>query len=55
MNGRIERTPAHDWGVSRAVDRDAGKSRARRIAEGLLAWLLLVVWAWWVIVEGVRK
>jgi hypothetical protein len=55
MNGRIERTPAHDWGVSHAIDRDAGKSRARRIAEGVGAWLLLLGWAWWMIAEGVTR
>jgi hypothetical protein len=57
VNGRIERTPAsgHDWGVSQAVDKDAHKSRLRRVAEGLLAWALLVAWAWWVIAEGVTR
>jgi hypothetical protein len=57
VNGRIERTPAsgHDWGVSQAVDKDAHKSRVRRVAEGLLAWALLVAWAWWVIAEGVTR
>jgi hypothetical protein len=39
----------------RRSDPDAHKGTLRRWAEGLLAWAVLVGFAWWVIVEGVTR